>query len=123
MKRIPDEDSSDWFTRADRIGVHEEDCIADPHIATKHSSCFRVYTHTSNAPLTVSFPASPPDSRLVFDGATGNAPAHVALPAAFEGAVSCSERRISTQGAPNLAPRWAHDLAIVGVTIAIVTIS
>jgi len=47
--------------------------------------CFRVYAHTINAPLAVSFPTSPPDSRLVFDGATGNAPAHVALPAAFEG--------------------------------------
>ncbi len=46
---------------------------------------FRVYTHTSNAPLDVSISVSPPDSHLVFEGSTKNAPARVALPAAFEG--------------------------------------
>lgn len=46
---------------------------------------FRVYTHTSNAVLNVSFSASPPDSQLVFHGSTRNAPARVALDPAFEG--------------------------------------
>jgi len=46
---------------------------------------FRVYTHTSNAVLNVSFSASPPDSHLVLYGSTRNAPARVALDPAFEG--------------------------------------
>jgi len=47
---------------------------------------FRVYAHTSNAALNVSFGASPPDSRLVVHGSTRNAPARVALdPPSFEG--------------------------------------
>jgi len=46
---------------------------------------FRVYTHTRNAALGVSFSASPPDSRLHLDASTKNAPARVALHAAFEG--------------------------------------
>ncbi|KAH9971459.1 hypothetical protein BJV74DRAFT_907587 [Russula compacta] len=46
---------------------------------------FRFYTCTSNAALDVSFSTGPPDSRLVFDGATRNAPAHLALHPAFEG--------------------------------------
>jgi len=46
---------------------------------------FRVYTHTSNAVLNVSFSASPPDSHLVLHGSTRNAPALVALDPAFEG--------------------------------------
>ena len=43
---------------------------------------FRVYAHTSNAPLDVSISVSPADSHLVFEGSTKNAPARVALPAA-----------------------------------------
>lgn len=46
---------------------------------------FRVCTHTSNAALDVSFTASPPDSRLVFEASTKNAPARAVLDAAFEG--------------------------------------
>jgi hypothetical protein len=46
---------------------------------------FRVRTHTANAPLNVCITKSPPDSRLHFEGATKNAPASAALPAAFEG--------------------------------------
>ncbi|KAH9952297.1 hypothetical protein BGW80DRAFT_1430740 [Lactifluus volemus] len=46
---------------------------------------FRVYTYTHNAPLDLTFPTSPPDSHLVLDASTKNAPAHVTLraPAAF----------------------------------------
>jgi hypothetical protein len=44
-----------------------------------------VHTHTTNAGLDVSFSTSPPDSRLIFEGSTKNAPARAALPAAFEG--------------------------------------
>jgi hypothetical protein len=72
-----------------RIHIIRSPLTANISLYTNSSSgtggCFRVYTHTRNAPLTVSIPTSPPDSRLVFDGATRNAPAHVALPAAFEG--------------------------------------
>ncbi|KAH9992126.1 hypothetical protein BJV77DRAFT_1067875 [Russula vinacea] len=46
---------------------------------------FRVHADTSNAALSVSFPSGPPESRLVFDGSTKNAPARVALDPAFEG--------------------------------------
>ncbi|KAI0302893.1 hypothetical protein B0F90DRAFT_180798 [Multifurca ochricompacta] len=48
---------------------------------------FRVYAHTTNAPLTLSFSkkTAPPDSRLVLDATTENAPTHVSLYPAFEG--------------------------------------
>jgi hypothetical protein len=46
---------------------------------------FRVYAYTANAPLDVCITKSPPDSHLHFEGATRNAPACAALPAAFEG--------------------------------------
>jgi hypothetical protein len=42
MKHTPGEDNCDWFTGAGGIGVGEEDCIADPHIATKDSSSEQV---------------------------------------------------------------------------------
>lgn len=62
---------------------------SDVSLSTNSSSGtggdFRVYAHTSNAALNVSFSASPPDSHLVFEGSTKNAPARAELDAAFEG--------------------------------------
>jgi hypothetical protein len=54
MKNVPGEDNRAWFTRADGIGAGEEDYIADPHIATKHSSSERVGFFCTFSPPRVS---------------------------------------------------------------------
>ena len=42
MHHIPSDDSTEWFSGADRIDVIDEGVITDPDIVTKRSSLERV---------------------------------------------------------------------------------
>jgi len=62
--------------------------------ASGSGGSFNIGARTSNSPLRVAFPASPIDSKLLFQGTTSNSPATVSLNPAYEGSFTLSTSRL-----------------------------